>query len=445
MKHNLVERVLVGILLVVAGGIVLHAPISVWLGTVLPDYAVYIKAWKEVLMGVALVLLITAAVQRKQFDAFMHDKVICLALVYAGLHFLMVGVFQNGLAAAGAGLLIDLRFVLYFVLMYGTLRLFPQWRKLFVKAFAVGAAVVLGFALLQMFVLPKDVLKHIGYSRDTILPYMTVDENPDYIRINSTLRGPNPLGAYAVIVLGILTALTIRWRLKDRAVVYVGVTALAAGLVLGSSHSRSSVGGAILAVAVIIGIAATAKVRKHLAIAGAVLAVVTAGLIYVLRDHPVVSNLVLHDSPTTGASIDSNSAHVESLVEGIDRMVRQPLGAGVGSTGSASLHSKETLILENHYLFVAHEVGWLGLVLFVWLFVEVMRRLWLISQRTKSALALGLFGSGVGLAAIGLLLPVWADDTVSIVWWGLAGLAIGYSNMEYGKVKGKEKHARKND
>jgi hypothetical protein len=33
--------------------------------------------------------------------------------------------------------------------------------------------------------------------------------------------------------------------------------------------------------------------------------------------------------------------------------------------------------------------------------------------------------SGIGLALIGLLLPVWVDDTVSIVWWGLAAIATG--------------------
>ena len=30
----------------------------------------------------------------------------------------------------------------------------------------------------------------------------------------------------------------------------------------------------------------------------------------------------------------------------------------------------------------------------------------------------------MGLAFVGLLLPVWVDDTVSILWWGLAAIAI---------------------
>jgi hypothetical protein len=35
---------------------------------------------------------------------------------------------------------------------------------------------------------------------------------------------------------------------------------------------------------------------------------------------------------------------------------------------------------------------------------------------------------------IGLLLPVWADDTVAIIWWGLAGLALASHQIKGDKV-----------
>jgi hypothetical protein len=74
-------------------------------------------------------------------------------------------------------------------------------------------------------------------------------------------------------------------------------------------------------------------------------------------------------------------------------------------------------------LFIAHEAGWLGLLLFIAIFGLVMVRLW---HARADWLALGVFASGIGLALIGLLLPVWVDDTVAIVWWALAAVAIGY-------------------
>ena len=102
----------------------------------------------------------------------------------------------------------------------------------------------------------------------------------------------------------------------------------------------------------------------------------------------------------------------------------QPLGAGIGSTGSASLYDDDEggVIIENQYLYIAHETGWLGLALFVAIFGLIMVRLW---RARDDWLALGAFASGVGMALIGLLLPVWADDTVAIVWWALAATALG--------------------
>jgi len=40
-----------------------------------------------------------------------------------------------------------------------------------------------------------------------------------------------------------------------------------------------------------------------------------------------------------------------------------------------------------------------------------------------------VWASGLGLILIGLVLPVWVDDTVSIVWWGLAALVIASGSV----------------
>lgn len=435
MTLRIIERVILTILLLVAAGMAIHTPLTLWLGLQFPSAELFIKAWKEVLMGFALLLLVIVAIRRRMIDALLSDRLMQLSLVFAGIHFLMIMVFQNGLATAGAGLLIDLRFVLYFVVAYGFLLLYPIYRRLFIAVFVGAAALVIGFALLQIFVLPKDILATIGYSKATISPYLTVDENPAFIRINSTLRGPNPLGAYAVVTLALAAATAVRWKLGARGK-WLAFAAIVASLVtVSASYSRSSLIAAIAAVIIIIVVSVTSKVRKRLAIALVALLIVMAGMVYAFRDSYFVSNIILHDNPSTGAHIDSNEGHVESLAYGVDRMLHQPLGAGVGSTGSASLIGDKPLIIENQYLLVAHEVGWLGLIAFLGLFGLVMWRLWL---RRESALALGMFASGVGLAIIGLLLPVWTDDTVSITWWGLAAVAVAQP-LKIGKRNGTRK------
>jgi hypothetical protein len=424
MMPRLLERTLAGILVVIALGMAIHTPLTLWLGLQAPAYELVIKSWKELLMGVGLVLLVLLAVQQRMVNRLLGDRLMQLSLAYAGLHFLMVAVFgANGgsVAAVGAGLLIDLRYVLYFVLIYGFIRLFPDYRRLFIAALMSGAIVVVGFALLQVVALPKDFLANIGYSKETISPYLTVDENHDYIRINSTLRGPNPLGAYIVIVISVLAAIIARWRLGRKGWMMAAGGLVASLIVLNATYSRSSAIAAVVAVLLVLFIALNATWKKRTGVLLAGLAVVVAGALFVARDTLFVQNVILHNNPTTGADVDSNAGHAESLAEGIDRMVHQPLGAGIGSTGSASLLGDQPLIIENQYLLIAHEVGWLGLLLFAWLYVSILKGLW---RRRRSALALGLFSSGIGLAIIGLLLPVWVDDMVSIIWWGLAAVAV---------------------
>jgi hypothetical protein len=51
-------------------------------------------------------------------------------------------------------------------------------------------------------------------------------------------------------------------------------------------------------------------------------------------------------------------------------------------------------------------------------------------------LAMSMFASGIGIAVACIVLPVWADDTVALVWWGLAGVALaGGVNIAKEKVK----------
>jgi O-antigen ligase len=308
-------------------------------------------------------------------------------------------------------------FWIVFRLVYVLMLLAPQYRRKFVKVFVVSAFIVIGFALLQQ-VLPRDFLANFGYSSDTIAPYMTVDENDDFVRHNSTLRGPNPLGAYAATVATVCLAWLIGMKQKRNWPI-IGLAA-ASVLVVYLSYARSAYLALTIGFAITLAALFGKKVKKWQWLGLGAVTLVLIGSLFLLRNNDFVSNVVLHEDPGESNNLNSNDGHIDSLAEGTERMLNQPLGAGVGSTGSASLLTENGLIIENHYLYVAHEVGWLGFVVFLVLFVAILKRLW--SER-KNPLALGVFASGIGLAAAALFLPVWADDTVSIIWWGLAALA----------------------
>lgn len=426
MTEIIIRRTLLVVILTVFCGVVVHAPLSVWLGLVIPSAELVIKSWKEILIALAALLVVIQVARHQMWSDLSKDWVLRLSVIFVGVHVVSLPFMWQGILPAIAGLLIDLRFVVFFVVVYVALRLYPQWRRPFVLGGVVMAVVSLLFAVLQVTVLPHDILKYIGYGKDTIMPYLTVDQNYDFIRVNGTLRGPNPLGMYGTIVIAAVVAgLSMTWRrLADmQKFLPWGIAALgvAAAVALWFSYSRSAKIAAVVAIVVALIMIYGKYIHRPLWLALGLVGLLLVGGVYLARDTQFVSVVILHEDPSEGNDVNSNEGHWESLVDGTDRMIRQPLGAGIGSTGSPSLLGDQPLIIENYYLYVAHEVGWVGIGIFTVLFGVILWRLW---QCRHDWLALAVFASGIGAATASLFLPVWADDTVSIVWWGLAAAVL---------------------
>ncbi len=439
-RFSFMGKLYVGLLLVVFGGIVFHAPLSVFFSSQLPDYSLFIKSWKEILMGIALLVLGILLTVRKKWSIF-RSNLFYLIAAFAAINFVLIPAYFTGLEATVAGLLINLRYFLFFVLVYAAITLYPQARRWFVVTFIAGALIVVGFAILQSTVLPHDILASIGYGKETIAPFLTVDENMNYIRINSTLRGPNPLGAFAIISLAVALALWLKGpkRLSNKELWVIIVLGLGSVVALWSSYSRSAALGAAVAVGGILLIVYGHRLTKVVWAALFAAALVLGGSLVALRDTDFVSHVILHEDPNEGNDVNSNDGHVDSLVDGTGRLLRQPLGAGIGSTGSASLFTQNPVIIENQYLFVAHETGWFGLAVFLGIYGSVLWYLW---KGRREWLALSVFASGVGLAFVGVVLPVWADDTVSIIWWGLAAVVLARSSLKNQDALGTQKVAK---
>ena len=423
-----VDKIYIGLLLVVFGGIVLHAPFSVGFSTLFPDNELLIKSWKEILLGTATLLLPAVLTLHKRWNIF-KEPLFLLIAGFAALNSILIPIYFTGVESTLAGILVNLRYLLFFVLAYVALTLYPQYIRLFVKVFIIGALVVLGFAILQLTILPNDILKYIGYNQSTIMPFLTVDQNDSFIRINSTLRGPNPLGAYAMVVLVLLLAFWLKGPKLVTKAQQVGMSILGAGSVvaLWASYSRSAVLGVVIAVGLVVYSTFGKKITKTVWVVLAASALLIGGSLYAFKDTSFVSNVILHEDPSEGNNVNSNDGHAESLIDGTNRVLKQPLGGGIGSTGSASLLTDSPLIIENQYLFIAHETGWLGLGLFIAISWLLLTKLW---RKRQNWFVLGVFASGLGLALIGLIQPVWVDETVAIVWWGLAAIALAHSRNE---------------
>ena len=65
MKASKLEKLFITLLLVVFGGIVVHAPLSVGLGTLWPDFSLGIKVWKELILTACIPLAVVIVTRRK--------------------------------------------------------------------------------------------------------------------------------------------------------------------------------------------------------------------------------------------------------------------------------------------------------------------------------------------------------------------------------------------
>ena len=420
---------------VVLAGVVLQGFIAVQADVYAGAYAPLAKAWKELVLMIAAVPLAVAITQQRAWGQFVRQPLCWGIIALALLHGVIMAVYHHPPGSEFAGLVIDLRGYLAWLVAYALVYLHPQVLRSLLIAAGVGAGCTVGFAVLQVTVLPVDFLAQFGYSKATIAPYLTVDLNDSFVRINSFLRGPNPLGAYSVLLLCVAVAYGIRhwWRLRAMQRGLLGAVVIGSLVALIWSYSRSAWLGAVVAGVVL---AASYVPRRFVAWLGVVLVVTTCVggvVVYSLRQTPFISNVVFHNNAGAGSVHKSDDGHADSLRHAAQVVGHHPQGVGVGSTGSPSLGPGATPhIIENQYLYMAHETGWLGLGVQLAITAGALLLLW--RARRSHWLARALLAAGAGLLTIGLVLPVWADDTVVITWWLLAGALAGWAAAAHGRL-----------
>lgn len=401
-----------------------HAFITVW-GSQLVGHYTVLRLWSSALLTVLVGITVWwLAKDTKLRKWFVGSLLVRLILVYAALTLLLgVIAWAKGDVSPGAlayGTYINLRFLVWFLAVLLVAQRSPWLAGNWARLLLVSAAVTVGFAVLQYTVLPHNFLTHFGYGQRTIEAIETINNNPDYIRVQSTLRGANPFGAYLVLVLSVLAGLFMAGRRRVVCVVFGVVAAFA----LFASGSRSAWGATVVSLAIIVWFRlSTNRSRQMFAgLAGAFVLAVVAGFL-AFRHHADLQNAILHTQDNSNISVTSNEAHASALRQGVRDIAQQPLGAGPGTAGPASVHNQAggVRIAENYYVQIGQEVGWLGLALFLSIIVLVALELF---QARATLLALVLFASFIGLALVNFVSHAWTDDTLAYLWWGLAGIAL---------------------
>jgi O-antigen ligase len=122
---------------------------------------------------------------------------------------------------------------------------------------------------------------------------------------------------------------------------------------------------------------------------------------------------------------------VNSIQQGIDTVVNNPFGKGIGSAGPASFYTQKPLIVENWYLQIAIEIGIIGLLIYAVFIVLNLKKLYITSkQKDNSVLSTTLFAAICGILVTSLFLHTLADSTLSILLFGLLGITIGMKSKE---------------
>lgn len=422
LKYNIVVFASYAVLLIMAL-IPFHAFLTVWGASAFGHYTV-LRLWKEVL----LLVCAFAALYLVIFDAKIRTQTFTRRLLRVLLAYVVVTVVwalltyardMVSLKAAAYGCLLNLRFLLFFVICWAlavrTTRLHNHWFRVVM----IPAAIVVGFGLLQIFALPHDILRHFGYNDSTIPAFETINHNINYIRIQSFLRGANPLGVYLIVPLSVV----VYWLLRRRTDWRLWAALVAGILVLIYSFSRSAWIGFILSAVTLIVLRYGAKISRAWWLAGATVSVAIIALGFVVvHQNTRLENIFLHTQSNSSIATSSNGGHIDALQQGVSDVITEPLGRGPGSAGPASVYNNHPArIAENYFLQIGQEVGWIGLGLFIAIQIGVGYILWL---RRSEPLACILLAALVGITFVNLLSHAWTDDTIAYLWWGLAGIAL---------------------
>lgn len=401
-----------------------HAFLTVWLDSLVGHYTI-LRLWKEfllvvILAGVFFLLIKDKKLRLKLFSFWPARLIGVYALLFIAWGFIALARHHVSAKAMWYGLLVNLRFLVFFLAVWliatKTSWLKGRWQKILIGPAIIVAAV----AILQYLVLPYDFLRHFGYNESTIFPYETINHNINHLRVMSTLRGANPLGAYLVLPVSAMAILLIRNRKNRREGIFLSVGLL---LALLFSFSRSAWIGAGLSLLVLAWLVLkTPKSKKILGLVITGLAVIAVLSAVIFRNNTTFENTFLHTEHGTKVSVSSNSAHGTAFKNAVKDISHQPLGSGVGTAGPESVYSNHPArIAENYFLQIGQEAGLLGMALFVSIYVVIGKLLW---ARRDDTLALCLLVSLVGITFINLLSHAWADDTLAYIWWGLAAIAL---------------------
>ncbi|MBI2797868.1 O-antigen ligase family protein [Candidatus Saccharibacteria bacterium] len=394
-----------------------HAFLSVVLGSVF-GYQAAFQAWKEVLfVGLAAIWLYNCVLRKKLLFKFSFTNLTVLAIILLGIGVSII--YRPNLNGLIFGVKTNLVPLGLFLIAQAYAADFGDNKLL--RLVLLPALIVSVLAILQVTVIPYQLLQLIGYNPMTINPLQVIDASSGIARAFATLGGPNQMGTYMILPVALALAALIR----TKRLVYLPILAFLL-VALGLSFSRSSWLGAIVAITLVLFLFLPAKFKI-------IMAASLAGLVligYVLlapqlsnSNNVVLQNIFLHGQFFSNKTIGPpDVVRGGALARGYELFIKQPWGHGLGTAGPASYYSPNQLITENWYLQIGYEYGWLGILAYLVLFGSLVVG-WL--RQPKTEILIGAAAALIGILIANLFLHSWADSSLALVAFTFFGVIEG--------------------
>ena len=318
-------------------------------------------------------------------------------------------------------LLLDTSYFWLFLLLVASrpLERKDNTKLLVVISLSLGFLALLA-SLLYMTHLHTRLDSALGYGRCGTEAVLRVGGSTGQLRSRGFARNPNELGALLVIPLLVcFSAYLSPGAKKRRSLLIIAIIGLLSLLVV--TFSRSAWIAAFVAGSVFITWHPKVRHLLHTHLRAVIISscVIVAGSVLILSRPHVFDRYILHKS----ASSDSTTIHLADKRTGLRYAWAHPWGTGPGSAGAVgtALHKGPVLETESAYLDLAAQYGFFGLALALMLFAYCLSFLHVSTRDHQLAVVSGV----VGLLVCGLIIPVWSNLPVSLLFAIFVALAAG--------------------
>ena len=383
----------------------------------------FIKSTKELIIIISLVTLILQ--NNTQFKWTLLDKLVVLFFVFSCIYVFIPlgpnGFLQKILAFKGLS---------FFPLVYFCGRLFPLQKTYIEKYFSFILILTIGAALISFgeYLIQTHLQVYTGYSDLNYNVYKqapsgnyglswTFEIENGAKRFASFFSTPLEHAAATLVALGIIGGL---YTNKNNQVflsklVWFAFFATIASILF--SLSRAAIFSYFLIILMY------SFVTKRKEILSIFYASIVLFVIYLFS----FSSKEIQDFVMSTITFDNQSSvgHLVEWLTGIESMIAQPFGLGLGASGGITANEGDAVGGENQFIIVGVQIGIAGLLLYAWIhfytiYLSYKNYKHLIGKEQKIALM-------VLLIRFGLILPMFTSnlDTyiyISYLMWMMTGL-----------------------